>query len=193
MEQAPSPPGFAPQMSASLPRLAALLVLAAASCVPAASAARDPAAGPLPPYGAAEAALLDDRLGAEVFGALVDTSEPTGRRAALADGIVRARVTTLTADNSGGSESYSLELAPVGDALKGPSVNERLVLSIRVTNPSFAALKASADELVGKSVIVLYKHFNESGQASLRWHIEADNERVLRAIEQARLLGAFGR
>lgn len=176
------------------PRFAALVLAFLAACGP---PRQTPAGGPsvvnLPPYTAAEAALLDDRLSPEVFGAEVDPSDPVGRRAALGDGIVRARLTTVTRDTSGRSEAFVLDLQPVPPALKGPDISERLTLTIPTSNPSFAFVKSFEAELVGRPVIVIYKRFSEGGQATLRWHIEAENPRVLQAIDRARIMGELGR
>jgi hypothetical protein len=147
----------------------------------------------LPPYGPAEAALLGDRLSPELFGGEVDPSDPVGRRATLADGVVRARVVTVTRDSTGESEAYVLDLQPVGASLKGPSIAERLSLRLGTDNPSFGLVKSLDAELVGRAVIVIYKRFAEAGQPTLRWHVEADSPRVQTAIERARLLGELGR
>lgn len=152
-----------------------------------------PQAEGLPPYTVRDAALLDDRLSPELFEAAVDPSDPVERRARLADGVVRARLTTVTRDSTGRSENYVLELAPVLPALKGPNISDRLSLTIPPENPSFAFLKSFGEELVGRSVIVIYKRFAEAGQATLRWHIEADNPRVVGALDRARLMGELGR
>lgn len=176
------------------PRLALLVLALLAACGP---SRQTPTAGAsavnLPLYTAADASLLDDRLSPEVFGAVVDSSDPVGRRAARADGIVRARLVTVTRDSTGQSESYVLEIQPAPPALKGPDIAERLVLTIPTANPSFAFVKSFETELVGRSVIVIYKRFSEGGQPTLRWHIEAENPRVLQAIERARIMGELGR
>lgn len=176
-------------------RLVLILALISTACGPTGGGRGAPSApaAPLPPYTAADAALLDDRMSPEVFGAMVDASDPVGRRAALGDGIVRARVITVTRDSTGQSEKFLVDLQPVPPALKGPDIAERLGLTIPPENPTFAFVKSFESELVGRSVIVIYKRFDEGGQATLRWHIEAENPRVLGAIERARIMGEFGR
>lgn len=181
-------------MPALRPRFALVCLLFWAACGPARQTPADgTSAANLPPYTAKEAALLDDRLSPEVFGAVVDSSDPVGRRAAVADGIVRARLVTVTRDSTGQSESFVLEIQPVPPALKGPDISERLALAIPVENPSFAFVKSFEAELVGRAVIVIYKRFNEGGQPTLRWHIEAENPRVVGAIDRARIMGELGR
>ena len=193
MEQAPTSPKPLRVMAPQRPCLALCLVLILGGCGAGRAPVWDPSAANLPAYTASDAALLDDRLSPEVFGAVVDPSDPVGRRASLADGIVRARLVTVTRDSTGQSESYVLELQPAPPALKGPDIAERLALTIPPANPSFAFVKSSDSELVGRPVIVIYKRYNEGGQATLRWHIEADNPRVMEALDRARIMGELGR
>ena len=174
----------------TLPRWCLILILALGACGGSrAGPAADPTLANLPPYTAADVALLDDRLSPEVFGTEVDSSDPVARRATLGDGIVRARIITVTRDSAGQAERFVVTLAPVPPALKGRDITEALSLSIPTTNPSFGFVKSFETELVGRSVIVIYKRFAENGEATLRWHIEADGPRVLQAIDRARIMG----
>jgi len=178
----------------SVPRaIPAFFLILLAACGPSPSGPVSAAGTPLPPYTAADFALLDDRFSPEVFGAVVDAADPVRQRASLADGIVRARIVTVTRDSNGQREAFVVELTPVPPSLKGPNVSERLALSIPIENPSFAFVKSFEAELVGRPVIVIYKRFAEGGQATMRWHIEAENPRVLAAIDRARLMGELGR
>lgn len=180
-------------MTANRSSVAALLLFIAA-CGPSRSGpAADPSAANLPAYAASDAALMDDRLSPEVFGAEADASDPVGRRAALADGIVRAKVVTVTRDSSGRDERFVVTLAPLAPPLKGPSVSESLGLGISPTNPSFGFVKSFEGELVGRVVILFYKRYAENGEPTLRWHVEADNPRVNQAIDQARIMGELRR
>ena len=174
--------------------IVAALVACVAACGPSGPRpAADPDLAHLPPFTASDAALLDDRLSAEVFGGEAEAADPVGRRAALADGIMRAKVVTVTRDSTGQAESFVITLAPLPPALKGPSVSESLSLSIPPTNPSFGFVKSFEAELVGRVVILLYKRYAEDGESTLRWRIEADTPRVNRAIDQARIMGELRR
>lgn len=173
----------------TLHRMLLVLVLALGACGGTRSGPVDHTLGGLPPYTAADAALLDDRFSPEVFGAEVDSSDPVARRASLADGIVRARITTVTRDSTGRAESFVVTLTPVPPALKGRDVSEPLALSIPTTNPSFGFVKSFEAELVGRTVIVIYKRYAENGEATLRWHIEADGPRAAQAIDRSRIMG----
>jgi hypothetical protein len=149
----------------------------------------EPSADGLPPYTTADAPLFDDGLSPEVFAGEVERAEPTEARARAADGIARVRFVTVTRDSTGDGESYALEVSPSGPPIKGTGLPATIGLTLGASNPSYALVRNAEAGLVGVAVLMFYKRFNESGRAVTRWHIEADNQRVNKAIERARWLG----
>jgi hypothetical protein len=165
----------------------------ALGCAPAATHTPQPGAEGLPPYTSGDAALFDDGVSAEVIGGEVERAEPTEGRARAADGLARVRFTTVTRDSTGEAERYALEVTPVGPPIKGPALPSTLALTLNATNPSYGVVRNADTALVGVAVLIFYKRFNDSGSPVTRWHIEADNDRVHKAIDKARLLGEFER
>ncbi|MFO0571067.1 MAG: hypothetical protein U0263_35870 [Polyangiaceae bacterium] len=176
-------------MPAPLRGLTAGLLIGLSACTVNRNPVRDAAADGLPAYTVRDAGLLDDRFSPELFGAIADSSEPTAERAKLAEGIARGRVVTVTLDSTGETEHFVVDLALVSPAVKGALPDEKVSLSVGAESPSFAFLKSVESGLVGTPVVLLYKRYNQGGQATLRWYVEAENQRVVGAIERARLMG----
>ena len=169
-----------------------LLGSLALGCGPSQSTTIQPGVEGLPPYTSADVPLFDDGVSAEVVGGEVERGEPTQGRAKAADGVARVRFVTVTRDSTGEGESYALEVAAVGPPIKGPALAS-LGLTLDARNPSYGLVRNADSSLVGVAVLLLYKRFNDSGRPVTHWHIEADNDRVQKAIDKARLLGAFER
>lgn len=170
--------------------LAAALV---AGCGPTPSRAPPPSAGGLPGYDAREQQLFDDTLAPELFGGAPDASEPLQARARFAEGIVPCQVRTVTRDASGETESFLVDVAPSGAALKGPDPQGSLSLTIPRTSASFALVRSVDSSLVGARLLLFYKRYWSGQDAILHWRAEADTPRVRQVIEQARLMGELGR
>lgn len=147
----------------------------------------------LPPYGGQEASLFDDTFSGEVFGATADESEPLRPRASFADGIVPVRVRTVTRDATGDEESYLVEVVPAGPALKGPNPSSGLSLTVPASSPSFPLVRSVDAGLVGATLLLFYKQFQDSGSAVLHWRGELDTPRVRQVVDNARLMGELGR
>lgn len=169
--------------------LAAALV---AGCGPAPRPSPTPGVG-LPGYGGQEQQLFDDTLAPEVFGGAPDPSEPLQARARYAEGIVPVLVRTVTRDASGEGESFLVDVAPAGPALKGPSPEGALSLTISRASASFALVRSVDSSLVGTRLLLFYKRYWSGESAVLHWRAEADTARVRQVIEQARLMGELGR
>jgi hypothetical protein len=191
MEQAPRPP---------VPKFRELLLVAllGAGLVAACSArsnspGADVAASELPAFTADDSLLLDDSFSPEIFGAVVDSSDPLGARARRAEGIQLVRVATVTRDANGDRERYVVEVAPADSAAKGQGLSGPVTLTLEEANPSFAFVRSVDSDLVGTRLVLFFRRYNDGGRVMLHWHVEAANQRVQKAVENAKLMNEFGR
>jgi hypothetical protein len=124
---------------------------------------------------------------------VADPTDPSGERARRAEGIVPARVRTVTRDTTGEAESYLLDVAPSGPALKGPSPTTPLSLTVPAANPSFPLVSSMDSRLVGTQLLLFYKRYADGGEVVLHWRAELDGPRVRQVIENAKLMSELGR
>ncbi len=169
-------------------RLAAtLLVLAATAC----AAGHDDAASPassLPSYSPEAAVLFDDVLAPAVFG-----FDPEGRtpakdpklrdRTRLAEFVVAARVVTVS--RVGGVQhhgAYELTLDPIGSALVGDRPAGPILLNVPATNPSYTWVDGAGAHWVGSRLIVFGRHYRDGRVATLHFRCEPDTPDMRAAI-----------
>jgi hypothetical protein len=150
----------------------------------------------LPEYTPEEAAVFDDRLSAAIFGLRAevepskDPNMPT--RVQRADWVGRARVSTISKETLAGKDGYTVGVSPDGQAVAGSQPAAALELRVPRGSPSYSRLESSRDMLIGKRLIIYVRKFADRGEATNHWHGDADDPRVMAAIEQQKALDAQG-
>ena len=171
--------------------IAGLLLAAGTACGPTRATQAAPAAAGLPPYTAGQAALFGDSFSKDFFGLerTVAPGDDAKLRARVreADSVLVARINTVTRDTDGAAVSYQLVLLPA-QTLAGSRPPSQVAVSVDAASPSFAYVQSADADLVGKTVIVFVKRYNQKGVVTLHWHVEADVPPVRQAVERAKLL-----
>jgi hypothetical protein len=157
-----------------------------------------PAAQQLPPYGPQAAALFDDSIAPEIFGATLTGNNAAGDPALpswteQAESVLPVKISTISSDSAGDNPAYTLVLVPAAAPLAGRAPGQPIDVEITPTNPSYAFVRSADSTLVGKEFILFFRRYNEQGRATLHWRAEADTPELRAAVERARLVGGFSR
>ena len=151
----------------------------------------------LPAYAPEQAALFDDSFSAEIFG-LPYTGPDLARdrqfveRLRTADAVVRTKISTITSDATGLAQSFSLTLRRIDEPLAGQLTHDFVELEVHGKNPSVALVARHQAVLIGKTVIVFLRDFNDAGQRVTHFRAEADTESVRKAVQSAKMLDDVG-
>lgn len=177
--------------------LALVIVLGLAACAPVPKSDGARPTWELPAYKGQEVGLFNDSLAGGIFGVSVGDDDPEAdpmlaQRVALADGVVAVRLMTLNEDARGGVISYQLVLNQKGDVLLGEALTGPLSVTLDHDNPSVTFLRAASSRLVGTTMILLMRHYNQDGVPVVHFRAEADNDAVRKAINRAKLLRELG-
>lgn len=173
-------------------RLGALaLALLAGGCQPTPSA-RDPSgpSGEQPiEYGAQMRMLFDDDLGGISLGAVAAPVTPEGakllaRRILAADAIIACQIQTITEGSAGSANYARLEFRGAGLFLPQARHAECPVISVSSQSYSFLLIHDSSNALIGKSIVLFLRTFNESGRETLHWHGEPDGVRIREEVKR---------
>jgi hypothetical protein len=167
---------------------ACLLALAGCSTAPAAESASDVEA--LPEFTPTEATLFDDTISLAVFEEEVADAPSLDtlklrERVARADSVLPVRISTVTRDTSGDSQTYQLSVTPAGQPLVGAPQPEPLVVSISSRSPSFPFVRSSDTALVGRRLILFFRRYEVDGQPTMHWRLEPDAKHVREAVVRA--------
>ncbi len=142
-----------------------------------------PAGPPAPPYQARDAQLFDDGAEAKALG--FEISDGSGKDAKLlpdrvdvSDGVVRARVVTVTskAEDSGTGLLLSFQALEALTGHHAPSGDFTLLASAR--SPSTGLLKAAEGRLVGMTFVVFVRRFAEANdpEGVVHFHLALDDK-----------------
>ena len=180
------------------PKILLLLVsLSLTACAPVSQGGSQRPTWELPSYSGQEIGLFDDSLAEAIFGLSIGITEPDedlllAQRVALADSVMPVRLMTLNEDARGGVVSYQLVLNQQGDALLGVPLAGPLSVTLSHDNPSVTFLRAASSRLVGTTMILLMRHYNQDGVPVVHFRAEADSQAVRNAIERAKLFRELG-
>jgi hypothetical protein len=143
-----------------------------------------PAGPPLPPYTARDAQLFDDGVEAKALG--FEISDSTAKddrlladRVEASDGVVRARVVTVTskAEDSGVGLLLSLHAVETLTGRRAPAGDFTLLAPSKA--PATGMLTASEGRLVGMTFVVFVRGFASEGEepdGSLHFHLAPDGK-----------------
>jgi hypothetical protein len=174
-----------PTMTSSARRLAAAVgAVLLASCGAELQPARAPGP-PLPAYGARDAELFDDAIEPKAIGFDVADSKGGDRlladRTAESDGVVRARVVTVTSKQEESGRGLLLAMHPL-ETLAGrraPASDFTLLVSPRA--PAAGVLGSMESRLVGLTFVVFVRGFASpreagDGEGELHFHLAPDDK-----------------
>jgi hypothetical protein len=182
-------------------RTAALLLLwlalaCAVGCGAGTPARAIPEDQALPAYDSAARSLLDDGMAAQIFGLSTGDdamrNNDVVRRTAASQAVVVARVATITRNTTDNSLAYELVLSPFGAPLMGNWTEGPIYLEVSQKNPAFPLVDSTGTELTGRRVILFLRMYDQDGRATLHFHAEPDTPAMLKAVQNARALHAFG-
>jgi hypothetical protein len=170
-------------------------VVAVFACSPAKPAAV--VASDLPPYTPEAAVLFDDSFARDVFDPTLaqhgnDWQRALVLRTRYADAIVRARISTVSRSSAplDSSESiHELVLNPLEPALAGQTSGEPIAVQLSPQSPAYGLIARGGSSLIGKTVILFFKRYNDEGREAIHWHAETDTDVVKHAIIVAAALG----
>jgi hypothetical protein len=152
----------------------------------------------LPEYAGRDVELFDDGIEPGAVGYAVGDSTSTGdrllpERTGASDGVLRARVVTVTSKQEEHGRSLLMGLHPVETLAgrNGPMADFTLVISPRA--PSAGILHAMEDRLVGLGFVVFVRDFARAGEAEgqLHFHIGRDDEAEANRVREANALNTF--
>lgn len=166
----------------------ALWILALAACGSGQSTADVPLED-LPPYTAEQAALYNDAIAPEVFGLNTtpgrEKPEEFVQLVQQADHIGRVKLVTITRTKTpaDGRIRYHLALQPLGDPLRGETLQPQVELTVGMGSPSISLLRALDSEAIGSKFIILLKRYRAKGQMVLHFRAYPDSAKVADAIK----------
>lgn len=140
-----------------------------------------------------EAVLFDDGIdvGALPVGDVAPTRDETAEaqipsRIDAAEGVVLAKVISVSTEPSGDRKRYRLELAVEGEPYAGttPPSDEPFALALEPEAPAYATIRALDARLVGKKLVVFYRRYStDEGGAVVHFHLAPPTKAVLDAIQ----------
>jgi hypothetical protein len=147
-----------------------------------------------PSYGEREHALFDDSIEPAAVGLDLDRSyTPSGdplfaSRVREADGVVRAKVVSVSARTSEHRGMYTLTLMPLEEQALGPfPPSGAFTVAVDESSPSVGIVKHLEGGLVGKTFVVFTKEFQRAdGDHELHAHLAPDTKATVRAITDIR-------
>lgn len=147
----------------------------------------------LPAYGAIDAVIFDDTIAPEALGVPADGRSPADDsklvpRTEQAEAVVRAKIVTVTRNQLDDRLAYRLVLRPVGDSLVGRAPSEPIELDLAPDNASVSHLRKNERALVGKTVLLFMRRYDDGGRVVTHFHLESDAPQVLEAVEHAKAL-----
>ena len=143
------------------------------------------------PYSGLMQRLFDDEFGGIALGTPWNHSNAEeslflSRRALSAGAVLLCSVGTVTEGSIDDSTATSVEFRGPGYFLSGVASAPCPKISIASNSYSYSILRQSGASLVGQSVVMFLRHFNENGQTTWHWHVEPDRPDIRGLIQQLR-------
>src|SRR5687768_15638787 len=159
---------------------------------------RDPNAPsrPLPAWAGHQVEVFDDTIEPAAVGLDLDKGySPCGdpmlrERAQLADGVLRVKVTTVTAKTDGPDSVYQLGMNTLEKLAGKNPPTAQFNLNVGKASESHGILRSFESRLVGKDFIAFVREFSrQGGDRELHFHLAPDSKDVKAAVGDAVLLG----
>ena len=159
---------------------------------------RDPNAPgrPLPSWAGHQVEVFDDTIEPAAVGLDLDKGyTPRGdpmlrERAQLADGILRVKVTTVTAKTDGPDSVFHLGLNSLEKLAGKNPPPAQFTVAIGKASESYGIMRSMESRLVGKDFVAFIREFaRPDGDRELHFHFAPDSKDVKAAVGDAVLLG----
>ncbi len=140
-----------------------------------------------PTFTPAEAALFDDQFDEATLRPVPWTPDDRLRERVLrADSVVVARVKTVSEEASdSGPPTLVVELLPWGEPLAGRRPEGVIRLELAPSSPSYRLFHWQRRPLLGKDVVLLYRHYMQDGELRVHFRAEPNLDVVHLAIQGA--------
>lgn len=127
--------------------------------------------------------LFDDELGdisIEGYATPVAPESRTllSRRILGADAVLLCQIQTITEGSAGGETTSKVEFRGMGESLANPRQDGCPVLSVTRQSYSYLLIHHSSNILVGRTIVLFLRTFDELGQQTLHWHGEPDSPSI---------------
>ena len=131
-------------------------------------------------YNAQMRGLFDDEIGGISLEGYATPVAPESRsllarRILEADAVVLCQIQTINEGSSGGETTSKLEFRSTGQSLASPRQEECPVISVSRQTYSYLLIHHSSNILIGRTIALFLRKFNESGQQTVHWHGEPDS------------------
>lgn len=141
-----------------------------------------------PAYSGSWHRFFDDELGAGDTDGL-QVSEEAGslrlaNRALASSDMILCRIGTITEGASGDTRYARIEFSGNGQSLTRGAESACPSIAVGINSYSFSIIHQNGAALVGKSIVIFIKTFNEFGQTTLHWHAEFDRPNIRHEIQR---------
>ena len=147
--------------------------------------------------------LFEDSIDPVSVGLPPTTTDPTDAniaRGQAAHSVLRTRVNTIIADDSGPIHRYVIELRIIGEPIVGPrQPSDTLVLTASEDSPSYGLLRSKGLQLAGARFIAFLREFpNETprdkydddyNEVVVHWYLARDTPETISAARKGAALG----
>ena len=141
-------------------------------------------------YSAHMRGMFDDELGGislEGYSTPVapESRSLLSRRILEADAIVLCQIQTITEGSASGETASKLEFRGMGQSLASPRQQEECpVISVSRQSYSYLLIHNSSNILIGRTIVLFLRKFNDSGQQMLHWHGEPDSPIIRNEVQR---------
>lgn len=179
-------------------RPAVAMSIVALACVVGCGSSRDANAPgrALPTWAGHQVEVFDDTIEPAAVGLDLDKGySPRGdpmlrERAQLADGVLRVKITTVTAKTDGPDSVYQLGLNTIEKMAGKNPPPAQFTLHVGKTSESHGIMRSFESRLVGKDFVAFVREFaRPDGERELHFHLAPDSKDVRAAVGDAVLLG----
>ena len=124
--------------------------------------------------------LFDDEIGGISLEGYATPIAPESRsllsrRILEADTVVLCQIQTIDEGSAGGETTSKLEFRGTGQSLASPKQEECPIISVSRQSYSYLLIHHSSNILIGRTIVLFLRKFNDSGQQALHWHGEPDS------------------
>jgi len=140
-------------------------------------------------YGAQMRGIFDDELGGISLEGYPTPVAPESRsllsrRILEADAVVLCQIQTITEGSAGGETTSKLEFRGMGQSLASPRQEECPVISVSRQSYSYLLIHHSSNILIGRTIVLFLRKFNDSGQQTFHWHGEPDSPIIRNEVQR---------
>lgn len=155
-----------------------------AGCTPVRPNPQTASPSEFPVYSSDDAILFDDSAAPEVFGLTIGAASSRRMlegRVRRADSVLHVKIATVTRD----ADAITLAMRPLGEPLVGYPEEGLVELYIHSDNPTYPLVSNAGESLLGRTVILLFRRYNDRGSIVIHWRVEADTNEIREEVLHA--------